>query len=196
MRVWTLLSIDSRRSITLVSVICSFRRTTRSDFPLLGAWLSDPVVHRWWHHETSPEALERDFGPVIDRKEPAEDFIGLVDAEPVGLIQRCRWEDYPEELDALSAIVDVPPGAMTIDYLIGTAEMRGRGVGTELIGAFVEQLWLDVPTTSVILVPVAAGNVPSWRALEKAGFQRVASGDLEPDNPIDPPLHYVLRLDR
>jgi aminoglycoside 6'-N-acetyltransferase len=177
-------------------VICSFRRTTRSDFALLETWLTDPVVHRWWHHETSPEAIERDFGPVIDAAEPAEDFIALVDELPVGLIQRCRWEDYPEERDELEGILEVPAEAMTIDYLIGLPQKRGHGVGTALIGAFVEKLWLDVPTTSVILVPVAAGNVSSWRALEKAGFRRVASGDLEPDNPIDPPLHFVLRLDR
>lgn len=174
----------------------SFRRTSRADFALLVGWLTDPDVHRWWHHETSPEALERDFGPVIDGEEPAEDFIALVDGGPIGLIQRCRWEDYPEELAALSAIVEVPAEAMTIDYLIGVASLRGRGVGTALIASFVEKLWLDAPATSTILVPVAAGNIPSWRALEKAGFRRIASGDLEPDNPIDPPLHHVLRLDR
>jgi aminoglycoside 6'-N-acetyltransferase len=41
-----------------------------------------------------------------------------------------------------------------------------------------------------------AGNVASWRALEKAGLERVAEGDLTPDNPVDPPLHYVYRADR
>ena len=177
-------------------MIFSFRRTSRADFPLLEAWLTDPVVHRWWHHETSPEALERDFGPVIDGEEPAEDFIALVDGEPIGLIQRCRWDDYPEEAAALSEILEIPPAAMTIDYLIGVPDMRGRGVGTALIAAFVEKLWLDAPATSAILVPVAAGNLPSWKALERAGFDCVSLGELEPDNPIDPPLHYVFRLDR
>jgi aminoglycoside 6'-N-acetyltransferase len=48
----------------------------------------------------------------------------------------------------------------------------------------------------LVIIPVAAGNRRSWRALEKAGFQRVAEGALEPDNPIDPPLHYIQRIDR
>lgn len=174
----------------------SFRPTARSDFPMLAAWLADPDVHRWWHHETSPEALERDFGPVIDGEEPAEDFIALIDGGPRGLIQRCRWDDYPEEAEELAAILPIPTAAMTIDYLIGDSSYRGRGVGTVLIEAFVAKLWSDCPETNVILVPVSAGNISSWRALEKAGFARVASGDLEPDNPIDPPLHHVLRLDR
>jgi aminoglycoside 6'-N-acetyltransferase len=38
---------------------------------------------------------------------------------------------------------------------------------------------------------VAAGNVASRRALERAGFVRVAAGPLTPDNPIDPPDHVV-----
>ncbi len=46
-----------------------------------------------------------------------------------------------------------------------------------------------------MLVPVAAGNVASWRALERAGFVRVAEGPLTPDNPVDPTDHvlYLLR---
>lgn len=46
------------------------------------------------------------------------------------------------------------------------------------------------------VVPIFAGNRASWRALEKAGFIRIAEGDLVPDNPIDPPLHVIYRLDR
>lgn len=163
---------------------------------MLADWLSDPVVHRWWHHDTSLEAIERDFSDVIDGLEPAEDFIASVDGTAIGLFQRCRWDDYPEEYDALSDIVSIPPAAMTIDYLIGPASARGRGWGTQVIGAFVDKLWADAPETTSILVPVAAGNTASWRALERVGFVRVASGDLEPDNPVDPPLHYVSRLDR
>ncbi len=174
----------------------AFRRTTRADFPLLAAWLEDPGVHRWWHHETTPEAMERDFGPAIDGEEPAEDFIATIDGAPVGLFQRCRWQDYPEEHAALASIIEIPEAAMTIDYLIGPPSLRGRGIGTALIEAFVDKLWAEAPATATILVPIAAGNRASWRALEKNGFLRIADGDLEPDNPIDPPLHHILRLDR
>jgi aminoglycoside 6'-N-acetyltransferase len=38
----------------------------------------------------------------------------------------------------------------------------------------------------LIVVPIVAGNRASWRALEKAGFVRIAEGDLAPDNPVDP----------
>jgi aminoglycoside 6'-N-acetyltransferase len=174
----------------------AFVPTRRADFALLASWLTDPEIHRWWHHDTTPEALERDFGSTIDRSEPAEDFIAILSGSPVGLCQRCRWADYPEEYGSLSAIAKIPSEAMTIDYLIGPAAMRGKGVGPLIINAFVQKLWHDVPATTSILVPVAAGNRASWRALEKCGFARIASGDLTPDNPIDPPLHHLMRLDR
>ena len=56
--------------------------------------------------------------------------------------------------------------------------------------------WARYPAARDVVVPVAAGNVGSWRALERAGFTRVAEGPLTPDNPIDPPDHVVYRLSR
>jgi aminoglycoside 6'-N-acetyltransferase len=56
----------------------------------LARWLAEPHVHRWWTHEFSPEALERDFGDVIDGEEPAEDYDATLDGFDVGLIQYCR----------------------------------------------------------------------------------------------------------
>ena len=52
------------------------------------------------------------------------------------------------------------------------------------------------PEATEILVPVVAANRASWRALEKAGFAIVASGDIPPDNPVDDPRHHVLRRTR
>ncbi|GAA1607822.1 hypothetical protein GCM10009789_72800 [Kribbella sancticallisti] len=65
-----------------------------------------------------------------------------------------------------------------------------------MITALVAQTWTDYSDTDTILVAVVAGNRPSWRALERAGFHRVAEGPMEPDNPIDDPLHYLYRIDR
>lgn len=172
-----------------------FRRLTRDDFPLLAHWLAQPHVVRWWHHESTPDAVERDFGPTVDGAEPSEDLLVLLEAEPIGLLQRSRYADYPEYLEELAAVTDVPPGAVTIDYLIGDLDRTHRGVGTELIRAAVADTWVAHPHAPAIIVPVVAANRPSWRALERAGFSRVAEGDLEPDNPIDEPLHYVYRVD-
>ena len=42
--------------------VIGFRRVTRLDFPLLASWLCQPRIARWWNHDFSPEAIERDFG--------------------------------------------------------------------------------------------------------------------------------------
>ena len=65
-----------------------------------------------------------------------------------------------------------------------------------MIAAIVEDTWSAYPDSTAIMVAVVAGNRPSWRALERAGFHRVAEGPMEPDNPIDDPLHYLYRVDR
>ena len=173
-----------------------FRRVERADFPLLARWLATEPVRRWWWHEWSGEAVERDFGPSADRLEPNEDWLALLDGEPVGLVQRSRVADYAETLEQFSSLDDVPPRAATLDYLLGDPQRLGRGLGTAMIAAMVAKTWRDLPDAPAVLVAVVAANTASWRALEKAGFRRVASGDLPPDNPVDEPLHHLYRVDR
>lgn len=172
-----------------------WRRVTEDDFPLLKRWLEHDYVSRWWHHETEPEAVARDFGPATRGEEPGEDWIALLDGRPFGLVQRCRLSDYPEDRDGLARIVALPPDAAMIDYLIGEPDLAGHGLGPRMIAAMVARIRADWPELPTVVVPVVAANRRSWRALEKAGFVRAGEGDLEPDNPVDDPLHYVYRID-
>lgn len=174
----------------------AWRRVEEQDFPLLRGWLTQPHVARWWNHDTSVEAVRRDFGPSARGQEPGEDWLAMVDGEPVGLLQRSRIADYPEDRAEFAEVIDVPAGALTIDYLLGDARRVGHGLGTRLIGSAVSRIWADYPEASCVLVAVVAANYASWRALEKAGLTRVAEGSMRPDNPIDEPLHYVYRVDR
>jgi len=174
----------------------TWRLVTPQDFPLLERWLAAPHVARWWNHETSAEAVERDFGPSARREEPNEDLLASLDGVPVGLVQRSFWHDYPEYVEEMAPIMAVPLRAMTIDYLIGDAANVGRGIGTHMIRSALERLWADREDATCVIVPVHADNVASWRMLEKAGLTRVASGELDPDNPIDDRRHHVYRLDR
>jgi aminoglycoside 6'-N-acetyltransferase len=149
-----------------------------------------------WFHEHTPEAVERDFGPSVRGEEPGEDLVVSLDGRPVGLLQRSVIRDYPEELAELSGLVEVPDGAVELDYLIADAGLRGRGLGSRMIAAAVANTWRDLPRVPAIMVSVVAANTASWRALEKAGLTRVAQGNLQPENPLDDPLHYVYRIDR
>ena len=174
----------------------TFRRLTRADFPMLAGWLAEPHVARWWAHEFTAEAVERDFGPSADGAEPGEDHLVLLDGRPIGLVQFSRYADYPEYREELAPLVEVPDHAVSIDYLIGDRSLTSRGIGTAMIAAFVERVWQVDAAASCIIVPVCSANEASWRALRSAGFRLVGRGDLEPDNPIDEPLHEVLQLDR
>nr|WP_264761424.1 acetyltransferase [Frankia tisae] len=158
--------------------------------------MEQPSVARWWNHETTAEAITRDFGPAARSEEPSEDFLALLDDRPVGLVQRCRLAAYPQYRDDLTLIVDIQAGAMTIDYLIGEPDQTGCGLGGRMIASMIRRIWTDHPEATCIVVPVVAANRASWRALEKAGLRRVGQGPLAPDNPVDDPLHYVYRVDR
>jgi aminoglycoside 6'-N-acetyltransferase len=174
----------------------TFRPLTRNDFPLLRHWLLQPHVQRWWADDPSFEAMEADYGGVIDGTEPAEVFIARRGGESFGLAQRYRLAAYPHYVTDLQALLPVPPFAGSIDYLVGDASNTGRGLGTEMLREFVERLWSDDPVCTALLVPVHVENVASWRALEKIGFERAARGSLEPDNPADTTDHYVMRAER
>lgn len=174
----------------------AFRPLRRDDFGRLAAWLAEPRVARWWNHDVSPEAIERDFGTSVDGGDATEMFVAELGGEPIGFIQRYPIAAYAEYVEELSRVCPVPAGALSIDYLIGDPAARGRGVGAAMIGAFVAESWDAYPAARDVVVPVAAGNHASWRALERVGFIRIAEGPLEPDNPIDPPDHVVYQLAR
>ena len=173
-----------------------FRRTTRADFPLLARWLDSPHVARFWNHETTPEAIERDFGGSVDGTEPSFDFIVEDAGVPVGFIQRSAIWDYADEQRELIELAYAPRDALTIDYFIGEVTATGKGIGTRMIREFTELCFADCPAASAIIVPVIAGNPASWRALEAAGYERIAEGHIPPDNPVDDGRHVVYRRDR
>lgn len=106
----------------------TWRPLIASDLPLLARWLADPEVARWWNHESTDEAVERDFGANVRGEELGEDLVVSLDGHPVGLVQRSVISDYPGDLAEFSALVEVLDGAVELDYLIGDAARRGRGL--------------------------------------------------------------------
>jgi len=184
------------RSVLQVDAAIAFRHLARSDYAMLRGWLLTPHVARWWADDSSDEGLEEMYGGCIDGIEPAEVFIAQRGSRDIGLAQRFRIDSYSEYREEIAALTDIPVGTSSIDYLIGPADAIGRGWGTELIRTFIARLWQDDPGATSIIVPVHAENTPSWRVLESAGFRRVATGHLTPDNPIDTTNNFIYRLDR
>ena len=185
------LSTDAARGGVL-----RWRRLAADDLPLLCRWLADPDVARWWAHDSSPEGVQRDFGASVRGEEAGEDLLVSLDGRPVGLVQRAVIADYPEDLAEFAALVEVPEGAVELDYLVGEPALRGRGLGSRMIAALVRDTWTTTPAVPAVITAVAATNVASWRALEKAGLRRVAEGPMTPESPANGSLHVVHRIDR
>jgi aminoglycoside 6'-N-acetyltransferase len=172
----------------------TFRPMSRDDFGLLSTWLAAPHVEPWWREDPSPEAIEARYGPAVDGGDPTEHFIVERDGAPVGMIQRYLNRDDPDWATAL-ADTGAPLDSAGIDYLIGHPALIGHGLGTEMIGAFVPATWMRYPDASAIVVTVSCDNRRSWRALERVGFERTWTGEIDSDDPSDEGLShcYVLR---
>jgi len=173
-----------------------FQPLALGDLALLGQWLALPHVTRWWADDASPEGVAAEYRGNLEGTEPSQVFVAYRDARPIGLAQRFWLGAYPDYRDALATVVDIPDDAFSIDYLIGPTQALGRGWGAALVDAFLHMLWREAPRAGMVIVPVHADNVASWRTLERVGFLRIASGLLEPDNPRDSHDHVIYRIDR
>ncbi len=176
--------------------VVRLRPLRRADFPMVCRWLAEPLVARWWDDDSSAEAVEATYGPSVDGTDPTAVYVAEHGGRAFGLIQVYRFDDEPGSRAELSTVCPVPPGALSVDYLIGEPTARGRGLGAAMIAAAVARGFADHPDARVVLVPVAAANEASWRALERAGAPRYATGELAPDNPVDSRDHVVHRFTR
>jgi aminoglycoside 6'-N-acetyltransferase len=175
----------------------TFRPCTRADLTLIAGWLAQPHVGQWWREDSDPASVEARYLPCLDGRDPTELLILEAAAAPAGLFQRYLIADNDEWAAALRGTgqPDVDNG-IGIDYLIGDPTLTGRGLGTAAIRAFTRLAFARYPAADLVAVEVAQENVASWRALEKAGYQRCWAGELASDDPSDEGPMYLYRLDR
>jgi len=175
----------------------TFRPCTPDDLPLVAGWLLQPHVARWWPDDPSLAAVEARYTPCLDGRDPTELFVLEADGAPAGFFQRYLVADHPDWAATLRGTGQ--PGvenAVGIDYLIGTAELTGRGLGTIAISAFTRLALVRYEAASLMAVAVSQGNIASWRALEKAGYRRCWAGELDSDDPSDEGPMYLCCRDR
>lgn len=134
--------------------------------PILRKWLREPHVAEFWQEtENEDEFREKFLNKLPERGVSA--FVILVDSKPIGYIQyydACKvgggwWPDAEE-------------GTFGIDQFIGDPDMVGKGLGTEIIKRFVENIFLLSKVSQIITDPEPK-NKRAIRAYEKAGFHTV-----------------------
>jgi aminoglycoside 6'-N-acetyltransferase len=175
----------------------AFRPFGSDDLPMLAGWLAQPHVARWWREDPELAAVQARYLPCLDGRDPAELFILEAAGKPAGFFQRYLVADDPQWAASLrgTGVPDVDTAA-GIDYLIGDAALTGRGLGTAAITDFTRLAMARYPAAGLLAVDVAQDNTASWRALEKAGYQRCWAGELVSDDPSDQGPTYLYRLDR
>ncbi len=154
----------------------TFRRVTDADLLMLHRWLNEPGVVRWWEgDDVSWDAVVRDYGSGSAGS--TEHWLAFAEGTAIGWIQCYPAADEPEETEPWFEL-GIDRNAAAIDYLIGDPARRGRGLGSAMIRAFiVEVVFALHPGWSQVCAAPQAGNVASWRALEKAGFRFVGMVD-------------------
>ena len=155
----------------------SFRPLTQADLPLLHQWITRPHVAEWWGKPASPAEIQEEYGPLVGGQSTARPYIVQNDGAPIGFIQSYvamgsgdGW--WPDEQD---------PGVRGIDQFLAHADQLGRGLGTAMVRAFVQQLFSDPAVTRIQTDP-SPKNRRAIRCYEKAGFHTVANVQT-PDGP-------------
>ncbi|TMH57193.1 MAG: GNAT family N-acetyltransferase [Betaproteobacteria bacterium] len=147
----------------------SFRPMLEADLPLLHEWIQRPHVAEWWGGGLIGESLEdtrRKYLPRLEPDFPVKGYIALLAGEPLGFIQsyvavECGdgwWED------------ETDPGVRGIDQFLADGSKLGQGLGSQLVTAFVRNLFHDPNVTKVQADPDPK-NARAIRCYEKVGFR-------------------------
>lgn len=171
-----------------LAMAISFRPMTRDDLPLVHEWHQRPHVVRWWTVRKTFDETEAHYLPTIEGTEPTQHYLALFDDEPLGMIQTYLVTDYPD----YAALIEEGEGTAGLDLFIGDESMTGRGLGTEMIRSFVDEIVFARPETTACTADPDVMNTASLRAFEKAGFgvvRRFVGAE-------DGELHALVRRER
>ncbi len=160
----------------------------QDDLRLVHEWRLRPHVERWWTRRETYEEIVAHYLPAIEGEKPTDLYIALLDEQPVCFIQTYLLSDYPHD----AALVGADEGVAGVDLFIGDEALTGKGLGSEILRRFVDEVVFARPATMSCLADPDARNIASIRAFEKAGFRVVK----EFVDPKDEQTHALVWRDR
>lgn len=159
------------RTVPLITDPVTIRLMSESDIPMLHDWLNRPHIVQWWGGEAqrpSAEETRAKYLPRVMAAERVTPYIVMLADTPIGYAQSYvalgsggGW--WAEETD---------PGVRGIDQSLADPELLGKGLGTRLVSALADLLFLDPAVTRIQTDP-ASDNARAIRCYEKAGFRQV-----------------------
>jgi RimJ/RimL family protein N-acetyltransferase len=159
------------------------------DLPMLHEWIRRPHALRWYGDHGTYEDVVAHYLPAIEGSDPTDHYIVTLDDTAIGMVQTYVVADYPDYAEVVGVTDRQTAG---VDILIGEGELTGKGLGTEILRRFVDEIVFARAETTSCAADPDARNVASLRAFEKAGF-RVVRKFLDPS---DGETHALVRLDR
>lgn len=163
----------------------TFDPLVTSDLPLVARWLVQPHVQRWWHTVGTAADLREKYAARIRGADPTEVFLIVVDAHPIGLIQRYRIANHSSWDRAVAGTGIELKASAGIDYLIGEPKSLRKGLGKAAIRGFTDRLFDEYREVDVVIAAPQVANVASCRALAGAGYCLRWVGRLESEDPSD-----------
>jgi aminoglycoside 6'-N-acetyltransferase len=150
----------------------SFRLIAPADVPNLVRWQLDPEVAVWWDHpgvETEESVqkkwLNRAEGTGTCSEMKTRPFIIVVDDTDIGYIQAYELRDYSDH----ASEIDIP-NAAGLDIFIGEPEWRDKGVGSQAVRQFIDEIIFVIPGVETCVIDPEPTNKRAIRSYEKAGF--------------------------
>ncbi len=152
----------------------AFRRLTDDDLPMLHRWLNEPGIVQWWEgDDVTWDGVVGQYSAAATADDSVEHHVVELDGRPVGWIQ-CWFLADEDEVDGWVERGFDPATTAGVDYLVADPADRGAGLGSSMIGAYVERVvfgehdWIDTAGSDP-----DRDNERSWRALAAAGFREV-----------------------
>ncbi len=172
----------------------TFPALTLADLSQIRRWLNSPHVYEWWGEDSGPgslggagtqaatdEQVQEKYAPGIDAEATGtRRHVITVDGRAVGLVQ---WYPLDGEPEYAAAIGETASGGAGIDLLIGEPDAVDRGLGPQVLDAFVREVVFADPSITRAVGAPHPDNARSCRAFEKAGFVFVRDATVPGEGP-------------
>jgi len=147
-------------------VMLYLRELTDEDISTVKNWIMQDYISQWFGDVSD---WEKELKGRNDEYNFIKHFILERDGEPIGFCQYYNWNSIVENEEEYE-----PVGTYGIDYLIGSKELLGKGIGKEIVKLICDKvIESEENVTQIVADPtieVKRKNVASIKTLEANGF--------------------------
>lgn len=147
--------------------------STERDLGLIGQWMDDPAVSRYWNLAGPDSLTASHLRAQLEGDGRSVPCVGALDGVPMSY-----FEIYRADLDPLARHYPARAHDTGIHVLIGRAFDRGRGLGTTLIRAVADLVLDNRPRCHRVIAEPDLRNTPSLAAFLSSGFRYSLEIDL------------------